>query len=62
MASVTVLIEGYYVQDGPRLLNRRARPRPGEQVIVVNPGTVRSRVSLLDRLEREGVAAGDVTS
>ncbi len=55
MASVTVLIEGYYVPGAPaHACSTVVLVRAGEQVIVVNPGTVPEPRSLLDRLERGG--------
>ena len=62
MASLTVLIEGYYVPGAPaHACSTAVLVRAGGHIIVVDPGTVPDPRSLLDRLAREGLAAADVS-
>ena len=59
MARLDVLFEGYGTQDG--VAGTVSLLRDEDAVIIVDPGMVPSRASILDPLARLGVAPDEVT-
>ena len=62
MAEVHVLCEGYIREgDGQRVGSSVGFVRDGDALVVIDPGMVASRASILDPLGALGVAPADVT-